>query len=119
MSNVSIALTDLQKQVVGVSEVTGPLPGDPAGKPCPIKGVPTFTVSPAGLISIFPAVDGTSVEIDALTGQAGTSTITVTATDALGNTISRTITVVTTIDTRDSAIGDIVFNTSAAPSDHA
>ena len=107
--NVSIALTDMQKQTLGIKPVNS------FKKPAALKGVPTFTVDVTGVVSLFPSDDGSTLEIDAI--EAGTAVITVDGFSLKGVEITVKITVTVTPDSRSSEVIDFLIDTSAAPVD--
>jgi hypothetical protein len=102
--NVSFSITDLQKKTIPIKPV------NVFKKPAPLVGVPTFAVDVKGVISIFPADDGSFVEVDAI--DVGVSIITVTGQSVSGKTISIAITVTITVDPRATEATDFLADLS-------
>ncbi len=99
-----LSLSSIQKCVVSITPV------DKKGHPASIDGVPVWTVSADGIVSLFPAPDGLSCEIVAET--PGSCQVNVSADADLGSGV-KTITGTLDVTVTASEAAGFTINTGA------
>ena len=83
------------------------------GNPAPQTGVPTFTVTTPGIVTLGPSADGSSVDVIAVAGATGGTTVVVTGVSATGKNFSASFNVaVQSAAVANEAVSfDFVFGT--------